>query len=75
MKFKGWANDVDWHIDYDKEPAYKLRIPRPFYISYLYGQAAMIPIEFEVKSGVKINRVEAWITSNNWAPDGASSPF
>lgn len=75
MRFKGWANDIDWHIDYDKEPAYKLRFPRPFYISYLYGQPTMIPIEFEVKTGVTIKEIRTKITSNNWAPDEASNPF
>lgn len=54
LKFKGWANDVDWHIDYRKEPETKLRFPHPFYISYLYGQTAMIPLEFDAPKDVKI---------------------
>ena len=53
LKFKGWANDVDWHIDYRKEPETKLRFPHPFYISYLYGQTAMIPLEFDAPKDVK----------------------
>jgi len=30
MKFNGYANDVDWHIDYEREPG--IIIPNPYYI-------------------------------------------
>lgn len=65
--FNGYANDVDWHIDYRRDEE-KLRFSHPFYISYLYGQSAMLPIEFEAPEGVTIKSIEANITSNNWAP-------
>ncbi len=68
LKFKGWANDVDWHIDYRKEPETKLRFPHPFYISYLYGQTAMIPLEFDAPKDVKIKNITARIITNNWSP-------
>ncbi|WP_300741384.1 hypothetical protein [uncultured Duncaniella sp.] len=68
LKFNGWANDVDWHIDYRKGPDNVLRFPHPFYISYLYGQTTMIPIEFEVDEARTIKKVEATIKSNGWGP-------
>ena len=70
LKFKGWANDVDWHIDYRKDPVTKLRFPHPFYISYLYGQTAMIPLEFDAPKDVTIEKIEAKIIDNNWSPMG-----
>lgn len=68
LMFKGWANDVDWHIDYRKDPVTKLRFPHPFYISYLYGQTAMIPLEFDAPKDVTIEKIEAKIIDNNWSP-------
>lgn len=68
LKFKGWANDVDWHIDYRKEPETKLRFRQPFYISYLYGQTAMIPLEFDAPKDVTIEKIEANIIDNHWSP-------
>lgn len=70
--FNGWANDVDWHIDY-RRPEQKLRFPHPFYISYLYGQSAMLPIEFDADKDVSIEEIEIMITSNNWYPDNAGA--
>lgn len=74
LKFKGWANDVDWHIDYKKDKT-KLRFPHPFYISYLYGQTAMIPLEFDAPESVTITKIEAEIVSNNWWPMDCSNPY
>lgn len=69
LRFKGWANDVDWHIDYKKDDDPKLRFPRPFYISYLYNHTAMIPLEFDAdKDDVQIEEVTVNIIENNWAP-------
>ena len=71
LQFKHWANDVDWHIEYKKKPT-KLRFPNPFYISYLYGQPSMIPLEFDASEDVKIEKITAKIISNGWAPDEAT---
>ncbi len=72
--FNKWANDVDWHIDYRKDSDKdKLRIPNPFYISYLYGQSGMMPIEFDADEDVKIKQIEVEITSNSWGPDTEGS--
>lgn len=69
LRFNGYANDVDWHIDYRKDSdKEKLRIPNPFYISYLYGQSGMLPIELDAEADVKIKQIDVEITSNNWGP-------
>lgn len=67
--FNGWANDVDWHIDYRREGE-ELRFTNPFYISYLYAQSGMMPIEFDADETVTINSIDLAITSNNWGPSG-----
>lgn len=36
MKFKGYGNEVDWHIDYTEEPG--IYAPTPQYLSYLYNK-------------------------------------
>lgn len=73
LKFKGWANDVDWHIDYKKNDEPPMRFPRPFYISYLYNHSSMIPLEFDAdKDDVQITNVTVNITENNWAPTGCA---
>ncbi len=36
MKFKGYGNEVDWHIDYTEEPG--IYAPTPQYVSYLYNK-------------------------------------
>lgn len=71
LQFKHWANDVDWHIEYKKKHTI-LRFPNPFYISYLYGQPSMIPLEFDASEDVKIEKITAKIISNGWAPDEAT---
>lgn len=67
LRFNGWANDVDWHIDYRKDKP-KLRFPHPFYISYLYGQNSMIPLEFDAPKDVAITKITAKIEHNHWWP-------
>lgn len=36
MKFKGYGNEVDWHISYQEEPG--IYAPTPQYVSYLYNK-------------------------------------
>lgn len=70
LRFNGYANDVDWHIDYRRDPD-KVRVQVPFYISYLYGQHGRLPIEFdESDPETKITEIKAEIISNDWAPTG-----
>ncbi len=64
--FNGYANDVDWHIDYNREQR-DIEAPNPYYISYLYNHSMMMPLK--VKTGnATITKINAEIVSNNWAP-------
>lgn len=68
LVFNGFANDVDWHIEYEKPP---IGAPVPYYISYLYNRTMMCPIE--VNAGTKtIRSITAYIENNPWYPDGGT---
>lgn len=66
MRFKGYANDVDWHIEYPREPG--MVIPNPYYISYLYNHSMMMPLQINTEKGVTLKSLKAEILNNNWAP-------
>jgi hypothetical protein len=66
LKFRGNANDYDWHIDYTEEPGFD--VPNPWYVSYLYNHAAMLPFKYTPKKGYELVRVEAEIITNPWYP-------
>lgn len=70
LRFNGYANDVDWHIDYKKEDR-KIQNPNPYYISYLYNHSMMLPLEIDAGSST-IKELKLEIMSNNWAPLNAS---
>lgn len=63
LKFKGYANQPDWHIEYhENEPdAY---IPELLYVPYLYNKLSYIPMRL---TGNCIS-IKAQIVENNWAP-------
>ncbi len=65
LKFNGWANDVDWHIDFEPDP--EMKLPNPYFISYLYDKSAVIPVEItgKIKPGTKL---KAEIIENGWWP-------
>lgn len=65
LQFNGWANDVDWHIDFEPDPEVKL--PNPYFISYLYDKSAVIPVEItgKIQPGTKLR---ADIIENGWWP-------
>ena len=44
LKFKNFANEADWHIEYE-EPEPGVMTPEPYYISYLYKHSMMYPIK------------------------------
>ena len=44
LKFKGYANDADWHIEYE-EPEPGIEVPNPYYISYLYNRTMNLPVK------------------------------
>lgn len=65
LKFNGWANDVDWHIEFEPDP--EMKLPNPYFISYLYDKSAVIPVEIagKIKEGSKLR---AEIIENGWWP-------
>lgn len=71
LKFKNFANEADWHIEYE-EPEPGVMTPEPYYISYLYNHSMMYPIKVNT-GGRKIESIKAEILENNWAPYNASS--
>ena len=71
LKFKNFANEADWHIEYE-EPEPGVMTPEPYYISYLYNHSMMYPIKVNT-GGRKIEYIKAEIVENNWAPHNAGS--
>lgn len=71
LKFKNFANEADWHIEYE-EPEPGVMTPEPYYISYLYNHSMMYPIKVNT-GGRKIEYIKAEILENNWAPYNACS--
>ena len=65
LQFNGWANDVDWHIDFEPDP--EIKLPNPYFISYLYDKSAVIPVEItgKIQPGTKLR---AEIIENGWWP-------
>lgn len=68
LKFKNFANDVDWHIDYEEEEP-SIQVPAPYYISYLYNHQVMVPVKVNT-GGKKLISLRADIDTNSWAPYG-----
>ncbi|MDE7419631.1 MAG: hypothetical protein K2N35_05440 [Muribaculaceae bacterium] len=73
LKFRGWANQADWHIVYD-EISPTIFIPDPYYISYLYNESMTLPIRITGYDQIKANNyhLHAQIVENNWAPSTKS---
>lgn len=69
LRFKGFANDVDWHIEYEEETP-GIEVPQPYYISYLYNRTMNLPIKVNT-GGAELVALRANILTNNWAPYGA----
>ena len=66
LKFKNYANDADWHIEYE-EPEPGIEVPNPYYISYLYNHSMMLPLKVKT-GGHKLGKIEARIVDNRWVP-------
>ena len=66
MKFKGDANNVDWHIDYVMDNP-ELAVATPLYISYLHRESLEIPV---VVRGGTVKALKAEIVDNPWCYDG-----
>ena len=63
LKFHGWANQPEWHIDYVEENP-GLYTPDRFYMPYLYNQKA----DFPVKLNGKCKSLKMEIVENAWGP-------
>lgn len=70
LKFKNFANEADWHIEYE-EPEPGVMTPEPYYITYLYNHSMMYPIKVNT-GGHEIESIRAEIIENNWAPHNAT---
>lgn len=70
LKFNGWANQADWHIEYTEDDP-DIQTPDLFYMPYLYNQKAMLPIK--LNGTPKSLHVE--IIENGWAPVSTTAPF
>ena len=68
LKFNGYANDVDWHIDYNDEPGN--HTPETIYVSYNYNTPSILPFQYVGKE--RVEYLAATITQNNWGPDDNS---
>lgn len=64
MKFRGYANDVDWHIEYD-EPDPGIYVKSPQYISYLYDRTMTLNVKVV---GELDGPLKAEIVRNDWGP-------
>lgn len=67
--FNGYANDIDWHIEYI-EPDPGVYVKSPQYISYIYDRTMNVNIKVV---GEMIGELHAEILENNWWPDDADN--
>lgn len=65
LNFRNWANDPDWHIDYE-EPTPGIFTPEEYFISYLYDKTMSMPVRITNIEGIA--KIRADIIENNWAP-------
>lgn len=65
LVFKGYANDYDWHVEYEHAKA-PITIPNPYYISYGYNESLELPIN--VQGEIVGDTVTAYIIRNDWWP-------
>lgn len=68
MHFRGNANDIDWHIEYDEDVP-SIFSPDLYYISYLYNRHMSMPFRVNQGSKYKLQELKAEIICNHWAPD------
>lgn len=70
MKFNGYANDVDFHIDYREEAKPGFFVQDTTYVSYLYNQESFTTIRATPREGYDLLSLESYIVENEWRPDG-----
>ncbi|MCM1519383.1 MAG: hypothetical protein NC098_01190 [Lachnoclostridium sp.] len=67
MHFRGNANDIDWHIDYDEDFP-DIFTPDIYYISNIYNRKMVMPVRVNEGSSYKLVSLESEVLANNWAP-------
>lgn len=70
LKFNRFANNIDWHIDYDEPKG--IHAPNPYYISYLYNNDMQLPLKL---TGTNITDLQIEIVENGWGPDEPRDDF
>lgn len=70
LKIRGLGNDVDWHIEYDRENGFEWK--DPYYVSYLYNQSSTIHFRFTPEDDEEVGYLKAEIIGNAWWPDDKS---
>ncbi len=72
LVFRNDANDPDWHIEYDYQPAPpEIIVPSPIYISYLANQSVDIPVTIYYDNNItSVKSVTAEIIRNDWGFEG-----
>lgn len=68
---RGNGNDVDWHIEYDRETGFEWK--DPYYVSYVYNHDSTIHFKYTPPEGRVVVKVEAEIIGNNWWADDPST--
>lgn len=68
MRFNGYANDVDFHIDYREEAKPGFHVQDTTYVSYLYNQTSHTTIRATPREGYDLLSLEAHIVDNEWRP-------
>lgn len=69
LKFRGWANEADWHISYT-EYSPTVLVHEPYYISYLYNQKLDFPARVILPEDANKSDyyLKAEIIENGWWP-------
>lgn len=68
MHFNGYANDVDFHIDYREESKPGPYSPDTTYVSYSYNQPAHTVFRGTPRQGYKMTSLDVYILKNEWRP-------
>lgn len=71
LAFKGHANDIDWHVDYEEEAKPGFLTPDTVYVSYLYNQHHTFAARATPRPGYRLKEVRAVILQNEWRPHDA----
>lgn len=70
---RGYANDVDWHIDYYEKSGFEYK--DPYYVSYLYNHDSTVRFRYTPPEGATIDHLDAEIIENNWWPSDPKASY